>query len=86
MLPKAMKNRKEFCDVCFKEMEINYSFLREDESAAEVWYKCSCGYKIGFAFLDKFVDMYKHQKNNFDDVPVDLNVVSEELPEIHGEK
>lgn len=58
MLPKGMQS-KEFCDVCFKEMEMYNHYLKSDESAAIVEYKCKCGYHISFAYFGGFVQVYK---------------------------
>jgi hypothetical protein len=62
MLPKGMQ-RKEWCDVCFKEMELDNSRLNEEDNCVEVQYKCKCGYKITFAYYGGFVDAYKQQKD-----------------------
>ena len=62
MLPKGMQ-RKEWCDVCFKEMEIDHSCLCEEEGCVKVCYKCKCGYSITFAYWNGFVEAYKKQKD-----------------------
>ncbi|MFA5024136.1 MAG: hypothetical protein WC523_04230 [Patescibacteria group bacterium] len=75
-------DRKEFCDVCFKEMEVTHSFVREDEQAVEVEYKCKCGYKITFEYWGKFVEMYKKMgEKSIPDAPSFEMPQSDELGE-----
>ena len=87
MLPKGM-NVKELCDVCHKEMEIDHSLLRSDESAVEVWYKCKhCSYEIGFAYADGFIQAYKERKD-YPGQPSkeEPSMVAEEQVGVQGEK
>ena len=83
MLPKGMQV-KEFCDNCHKEMTINRSFLREDESAVEVWYECSCGHTMGYAYFNGFIEAYKQQKNYPGEPSVELpTLTDDEFAELH---
>ena len=84
MLPKAMA-RKEWCDVCFKEMELDHSLLREDKSAVEVFYKCKCGYTITFAYAGGFVEAYMKQLDS-PNQPNPETTLPTESTEVQGEK
>jgi len=69
MLPKGMCRDKEFCDVCHKEMKVDRSFLRNDETGIEVWYHCVCGNKIGYCYFNGFIEAYKNAAKRTDMPP-----------------
>ena len=71
-IPRYMR-QKEWCMICGKEMAIYSAFVVEAGDRVEVWYRCACGYRIGFTFDGAFVAAFKKAKGlepQVDGVPV----------------